>query len=233
MRILYLYCHPLPESFHAAIRDAGVAALRAAGHEVDLCDLYAEGFEPILTAEMRREYHDTALNRKGIEAYVERLHRAEALVVQFPTWCFGFPAMLKGFFDRLFSPGITFDLSDPANVKPMLGHIRHVIGISTYGRIVGGPLWLGSTAQDGHPLSALVRLPPRPHPLSRALSYEYRYRTGAPGVYCPCRGRTRQPDLRHHDRSFPPQDPLFDLTARDFCRTRYGPDRRGAAHSRR
>ncbi len=145
MRILYLYCHPLAESFHAAIRDSAIATLHAAGHEVDLCDLYAEGFEPILTAEMRRDYHDTTLNRKGIETYVERLHRAEALVVQFPTWCFGFPAMLKGFFDRLFSPGITFDLSDPANVKPMLGHIRQVIGISTYGRdrwrafVVGDP----------------------------------------------------------------------------------------------
>jgi NAD(P)H dehydrogenase (quinone) len=145
VRILYLYCHPLAESFHAAIRDAALESLRAAGHEVDLCDLYAEGFEPILTAAMRRDYHDVTLNRKGIEGYVERLHRAEALVVQFPTWCFGFPAMLKGFFDRLFSPGITFDLSDPANVKPMLGHIRQVVGISTYGRdrwrafIVGDP----------------------------------------------------------------------------------------------
>lgn len=145
MRILYLYCHPLEESFHAAIRDAGVAALRNAGHEIDLCDLYAEGFQPVLTAEMRRDYHDLSKNRAGIEGYVERLQRAEALVVQFPTWCFGFPAMLKGFFDRVFGPGITFDLSDPANVKPMLTHIRHVIGISTYGRdrlrafLVGNP----------------------------------------------------------------------------------------------
>ncbi|CAN1563131.1 MdaB Putative NADPH-quinone reductase (modulator of drug activity B) [Rhabdaerophilaceae bacterium] len=145
MRILYLYCHPLEESFHAAIRDAGVAALRANGHEVDLCDLYAEGFQPVLTAEMRRDYHDLAKNRAGIEGYVERLHKAEALVVQFPTWCFGLPAMLKGYFDRVFGPGITFDLSEPANVKPMLTHIRHVIGISTYGRdrwrafVVGNP----------------------------------------------------------------------------------------------
>lgn len=145
MRVLYLYCHPLEESFHAAIRDAGVTALKHAGHEVDLCDLYAEEFEPILTAKMRREYHDTSLNQRGIEAYVQRLHAAEALVVQFPTWCFGFPAMLKGFFDRLFSPGIAFDLTNPADVKPMLQHIKHVIGISTYGRdrlrafLVGDP----------------------------------------------------------------------------------------------
>lgn len=145
MRILYLYCHPLEESFHAAIRERALAALRQAGHEVDLLDLYAEGFNPVLDAQMRRDYHDLTKNREGIEDYVRRLHAAEGLVVQFPTWCFGFPAMLKGFFDRVFGPGISFDLSDPANVKPMLTHIRHVIGISTYGRdrwrafLVGNP----------------------------------------------------------------------------------------------
>jgi Putative NADPH-quinone reductase (modulator of drug activity B) len=145
VRILYLYCHPLEESFHAAIRDRALTALRDAGHEVDLLDLYADGFNPVLDARMRRDYHDLSKNRDGIEDYIRRLHAAEALVVQFPTWCFGFPAMLKGFFDRVFGPGITFDLSDPANVKPMLTHIRHVVGISTYGRdrwrafLVGNP----------------------------------------------------------------------------------------------
>jgi putative NADPH-quinone reductase len=53
--------------------------------------------------------------------------------------------MLKGFFDRVFMPGVAFDLSDPARVQPLLGHIRRVAGISTYGRprlhpwYVGGP----------------------------------------------------------------------------------------------
>jgi putative NADPH-quinone reductase len=134
MRVLYLYCHPLEESFHAAIRDAGVAALGEAGHDVDLCDLYAEGFDPVLSAEGRRNYHDTAKNRSGLERHVERLQAAEALVLQFPTWCFGMPAMLKGWCDRILMPGVSFDLSDPADVKPMLTNIRHVIGVSTYGR---------------------------------------------------------------------------------------------------
>jgi putative NADPH-quinone reductase len=134
VKVLFLYCHPLEESFHAAIRDAGVTALRQTEHEVDLCDLYAEGFQPILTAELRRDYHDLSKNRAGIEGYIERLYAADALVVQFPTWCFGFPAMLKGYFDRIFGPGITFDLSVPGKPRPMLQHIRHVIGISTYGR---------------------------------------------------------------------------------------------------
>lgn len=134
MRILYLYCHPLDDSFHAGIMREAVATLKAKGHEVDLCDLYAEGFDPVLTADRRRNYHDVTKNREGLEDYVARLHAAEALVVQFPTWCFGLPAMLKGWFDRILMPGVAFDISDPANVKPMLGHLRHIIGISTYGR---------------------------------------------------------------------------------------------------
>lgn len=120
MRVLYVYCHPLPESFHAGIRAEALAGLAAAGHEVDLLDLYAERFDPVLTEDGRRHYHDTAVNRHGLEDYVARLQAAEALVFQFPTWCFGAPAMLKGWFDRLLMPGVAFDLSDPANVRPML-----------------------------------------------------------------------------------------------------------------
>jgi putative NADPH-quinone reductase len=134
VRILYLYCHPLAESFHAALRAEALAKLQAAGHEVDLCDLYAEGFDPVLSADDRRRYHDTARNRLGVEHHAERLMSAEGLVVQFPTWCFGLPAMLKGYFDRLFMPGLAFDMSDPKDVRPLLGNIRKVAAITTYGR---------------------------------------------------------------------------------------------------
>ena len=143
MRILYVYCHPLPESFHAAIRVEALAGLAAAGHEVDLLDLYAENFDPVLSEEGRRHYHDEAVNQAGLEPIVARLQRAEAVVVQFPTWCFGPPAMLKGFFDRLFMPGVAFDLTDPAHVKPMLGNIRKIAGIVTYGRPRLMALWMG------------------------------------------------------------------------------------------
>ena len=134
MRILYLYCHPVPESFHGALRAVALAGLARAGHDVDLCDLYAERFDPVLHAPERRGYHDVPDNRRGLEGYIERLDRAEALLVQFPTWCFGPPAMLKGFFDRLFIPGVAFDLSDPARVRPSLTHIGKLAGVVTYGR---------------------------------------------------------------------------------------------------
>ena len=134
MRVLYLYCHPLPESFHAAVRAEALAGLAAAGHEVDLLDLYAEGFDPVLSEAERRHYHDTAVNQAGLEPYVARLRAAEALVVQFPTWTFGPPALLKGFFDRLLMPGVAFDLSDPERVRPLLTNMTRIVGIVTYGR---------------------------------------------------------------------------------------------------
>jgi NAD(P)H dehydrogenase (quinone) len=144
MRVLYLYCHPLPESFHAAIRTKALDGLRAGGHEVDLLDLYAEKFDPVLSEDARRNYHDTARNQAGLEDYVQRLKSADALVVQFPVWCFGMPAMLKGFFDRMIMPGVAFDISDATRVKPMLGNLKHVAGIVTYGR----PRWTAFAMGD-------------------------------------------------------------------------------------
>jgi NAD(P)H dehydrogenase (quinone) len=144
MRVLYVYCHPLPESFHAAIRTQALAGLKVAGHEADLLDLYAERFDPVLSEEARRRYHDTSRNTAGIEDYVGRLRAADALIVQFPVWCFGMPAMLKGFLDRMITPGVAFDMSDPARVKPMLGNLKHVAGIVTYGR----PRWTALVMGD-------------------------------------------------------------------------------------
>jgi putative NADPH-quinone reductase len=143
MRVLYVYCHPLPESFHAAIRVRALGALAAAGHEVDLLDLYAEKFDPVLSEDARRHYHDPSRNRIGLEHHVARLTSAEGIVLQFPTWCFGLPAMLKGFFDRMIMPGVAFDLGDPAHAKPLLRNIKRIAGIVTYGRPRCMALWMG------------------------------------------------------------------------------------------
>jgi len=142
MRVLYVYCHPLPESFHAAIRARALDALIAAGHEIDLLDLYAEKFDPVLSEDARRHYHDPSRNRAGVEDYVARLTSADGIVLQFPTWCFGLPAMLKGFFDRMIMPGVAFDLSDPAHAKPLLLNIKRIAGIVTYGRPRYMAMWM-------------------------------------------------------------------------------------------
>ncbi len=134
MRVLVLYAHPVETSFCAALHARTVEALRRAGHEVDDCDLYAEGFDPVLSRQERLDYHDTAINRGNAALYVERLLAAEALVLCFPVWNFGLPALLKGFFDRVFLPGVSFDLTDDGRLRPRLQHIRKVGAIATYGR---------------------------------------------------------------------------------------------------
>ena len=138
MRILVIFAHPVETSFHATLHARVVAALRKAGHAVDDCDLYAEKFNPVLSREERLHYHDTAVNQAPVKAYVERLQRAEALVFCFPVWCFGLPAILKGWFDRVLMPGVAFDISDPAHVKPALTHLKRIAAVTTYGR----PRWM-------------------------------------------------------------------------------------------
>ena len=138
MRVLVVYCHPVETSFHAALHQEVLKNLRAGGHEVDDCDLYAEGFDPVMSREERLGYHDVPANRTPVQGYIDRLQWAEGIVFCFPTWCFGLPAMLKGYFDRLLMPGVAFDISDPAKVKPMLTNIQRISAVVTYGR----PRWM-------------------------------------------------------------------------------------------
>ena len=131
-RALVLFAHPCAESFSAALHARVVEALAGRGGEVDDCDLYAEGFSPLLTEAERRGYHDEEANTAPVAAYVERLRAADTLVMVFPVWNFGYPAILKGFLDRVFLPGVSFRLVD-GKVKPNLTHIRRLAAVTTYG----------------------------------------------------------------------------------------------------
>ncbi|MFP4304055.1 MAG: NAD(P)H-dependent oxidoreductase, partial [Rhodosalinus sp.] len=128
--VLVVYCHPCPESFSAAIRDAVCDALHGEGHTVDLLDLYDEGFEPAMPPEERRGYHQEGPNLAPVRDYAERLARADALIFVYPTWWFGLPAMLKGWLDRVLLPGFAFVLRPDAMPQPGLAHIRH-LGVFT------------------------------------------------------------------------------------------------------
>lgn len=131
-RALVLFAHPCPESFSAALHGRVVERLRSSGWTVDDCDLNAEGFSPVLTEAERRGYHEVGPNIAPVAGYVERLRAAEALVMVFPVWNFGYPAILKGFLDRVFLPGVSFRLED-GRVKPNLTHIRKLAAVTTYG----------------------------------------------------------------------------------------------------
>jgi len=132
MNILVLYAHPVESSFNASLHQLIIERLRARGHSVDDCDLYAEDFDPRMTRAERLAYHDVPGNTASVAGYVERLRRAEALVLSFPVWNYGYPAILKGFFDRVFLPGVSFTMVDGV-AKPSLRNITKVAAITTYG----------------------------------------------------------------------------------------------------
>jgi len=132
MRTLVLFAHPCPESFSAALHATVTGSLSGRGWEVDDCDLNAEGFSPVLTEAERRGYHEVGANIAPVASYVERLRAAEALVLVFPVWNFGYPAILKGFFDRVFLPGVSFRL-EGGKVVPNRTHVRRLAAVTTYG----------------------------------------------------------------------------------------------------
>ena len=132
MNILVLHAHPVETSFNAALHRMIVERLTARGHVVDNCDLYAEDFDPRLTRAERIAYQDTGRNIEPVRQYVERLRRAEGLVLCFPVWNYGYPAILKGFFDRVFLPGVSFQLVE-GKARPMLHNIRKVEAVTSYG----------------------------------------------------------------------------------------------------
>lgn len=163
MRVLVLYAHPVETSYSAALHRATVAALAAAGHDVDDCDLYAENFNPVMSRQERLEYHDESACTKPVQGYVDRLRAAEALVLCAPVWNYGYPAILKGFLDRVFLPGVSFRLVN-GKVAPNLRHIRKIAAITTYGGSRFRTIAMGDAPRKMFKRTLRVLV----HPLARA-----------------------------------------------------------------
>jgi NAD(P)H dehydrogenase (quinone) len=163
MHVLVLYAHPVETSYNAALHQATVAALKAAGHEVDDCDLYAEKFDPVMSRQERIDYHDEAINTLPVQGYVDRLRATEALVLCTPVWNYNYPAILKGFIDRVFLPGVSFKLVN-GKIAPNLWHIRRIAAVSTYGGSRFRSMIMGDAPRKAfkRTLRALV------HPLARS-----------------------------------------------------------------
>ena len=123
MNALVVHAHPEPRSFCSALKDTAVEQLSAAGCEVTLSDLYAQGFRPDLSAEdftsrengaflrpMEEQAHGVTTGTLAPEVAreVERLRSANLVVFTAPMWWFSVPAMLKGWFDRVLVNGYAY-----------------------------------------------------------------------------------------------------------------------------
>ena len=162
-RVLIVHCHPLPGSLVAAARDRVVAALDRSGVEHRLVDLYAEGFEPALSAAERRAHLDRGAH-PDLAHHVDALAWCDTLVFVYPTWWAGQPAMLKGWFDRVLANGVAWDLPDGANrLRPRLRNVRRIVAVTTH----GSPKYVNAVEGEGGKRTLFRSLRAMCHPLCR------------------------------------------------------------------
>lgn len=134
MLALVVIAHPSADSFCQALAARAVSGLRAAGHEVEVLDLYAAGVTPAMSAAERHAYDtDDPILDPTIAAHAALVADAEVLVFVYPTWWSGLPAILKGWLERVMVPGIGFVFDSKGRVRPGLGQVRRIVGITTYG----------------------------------------------------------------------------------------------------
>ena len=138
MNILLVYCHPNPESFTAAVKTVAVATLEAKGHRVDVLDLYAEDFAPVMSCTERAGYHTREENRRPVASHLDRVKAADGLLFVYPTWWYAQPAMLKGWLERVLIPHETFTMPEGNQpIRGLMTNIR-VLGVLT---TLGSPKW--------------------------------------------------------------------------------------------
>jgi NAD(P)H dehydrogenase (quinone) len=130
MKFLILYAHPNPKSFNHAVLETITNGLSKAGKEVSVRDLYALKFNPVLSA------NDLAGMMQGklqpdVKAEQEFVSSADVLVVIYPLWWSGMPAILKGYIDRIFTEGFAYSIVGP-DIKGLLKG-KKVLLITTTG----------------------------------------------------------------------------------------------------
>lgn len=120
MRHLVIAAHPSSKSFNHAVVEAYTSALAERKHHVECRDLYSLKFNPVLSA------RDLAALAQGMPAGdVVReqgaIRRADVVTLISPLWWSGFPAMLKGYLDRVFSFGFAYTIKDGEYLPGLAG----------------------------------------------------------------------------------------------------------------
>jgi hypothetical protein len=95
---------------------------------VRLRDLYAEGFDPVLSAREHEIYEDEAINRDPVASHCDDLAWCDTLIFVYPTWWYGLPAMIKGWLDRVLVPGVAFLMPDGRTRHPPGADPHHAAG---------------------------------------------------------------------------------------------------------
>ena len=138
MKAYVVFCHPTHESLMGAALQRALAGLAAGSHAIRCTDLYADGFDPAFShadhVNQHVDHRGHPERRPAIAAYVEHLQWCDTLVLVYPTWWSGQPAMMKGFIDRLFVNGVAWTLPDGADrIRPLLRNITKIVAVTSHG----------------------------------------------------------------------------------------------------
>ena len=138
MRILIVYAHPALDSYLASVLAELTQALESKGHHLRVLDLYQEGFDPVLRLEAWRNHRAGRSTPGVLDDHIAALKAAEGLILVYPTWWYGMPAMLKGWFDRVWLPGVAFGLDEQRGITAHgLSRIERLMVVTTH----GAPRW--------------------------------------------------------------------------------------------
>jgi putative NADPH-quinone reductase len=139
MKILVVTAHPLKDSLCGLFSEKVIRRLNDMGHEVQLEDLYQNQFDPVLSIDERISYYKESYDSSKVAREIERLVDSDALAMIFPTWWFGFPAILKGWFDRVWAPTVAYDhANDYGPIKSKLHNLKKAFVVTT----LGAPWWV-------------------------------------------------------------------------------------------
>lgn len=131
-RTAIIYAHPDEKSFNHAILSAVMDRLGAEKKEFDLMDLYHDGFNPVFTVEDLNSYVGGHIPDPLVRRYQQILSHADNVIFIFPVWWSEMPAMLKGFFDRVMTPGFAYSFDHGGAMIPGL-RIPRTLVVTTSG----------------------------------------------------------------------------------------------------
>jgi len=136
---LVVLAHPLDSSLSKHLANKTINHLKNKGYKVTVKDLYGESFNPVLNKFERESYYQAQFDDTQMKSDIAQLKQTESLVLIFPTWWFGFPAILKGWFDRVWAPGHAYEhASDFGPIKQCLSNLKEMKVITT----LGSPWWV-------------------------------------------------------------------------------------------
>ena len=137
---LLVSCHPLADSLCNLLAARVIQRFADTDLEIEHLDLYESDFTAPLSAAERQGYHAGSFDASALSREIASLRRAEILILVFPTWWFGMPALLKGWFDRVWAPGVAFDqpVRVGGRITPKLDGLRQCLVITT----LGSPWWV-------------------------------------------------------------------------------------------